>query len=223
MLSLLYNRLMLKWLKLHWLKTLLLTIGIAILGASFFLVRPDTFLPHKRIVIHAPYDLNSPPINLIPMGEKIYHPNAPGGHPGIDFQWSGPDGNVLSSSNGVISSIGLVTDKWPKWEIDVSSWPYIIRYKEMETYNTNLKKGSHVKVGDFLGHPANPKLHNEVGGYQIHWEFGTPSIITDRLCPMTYFDEASRKSVQAIYDSSTWQYKSQYPDVCSGSYKNKTE
>lgn len=214
---------MLKWVKVHWVKTILIIIGVLLLGAASYIARPDTYLPHKRIVIRAPYDLNSPPQRLLPMGEKVYHPNAPGGHPGIDFQWGSPDAKVLSSSDGVIGSIRLIDDKWKKWEIDVNSWPYVIRYKEMETYNTSLKKGQHIKVGDLLGHPANPKLHNIEGAYQIHWEFGSPSLIRDRFCPMSYFDEASRKSVQAIWDSTSWEFKTQYPDVCSGDYKNKTE
>lgn len=212
-----------KWIRAHWLKTVLLVLGLIVLAAACYIIRPDTYLPHKRIVLRAPYDLNSPPTRLLPMGEKIYHPNAPGGHPGIDFQWDGPDARVLSSSNGTISSIVLVTDKWKKWEIDVSSWPYVVRYKEIETYNQALKAGQHVNVGDFLGHPANPKLHNEVGAYQIHWEFGSPSVVRDRFCPMTYFDDASRKSVQAVWDNTSWQYKTRYPDVCSGDYKNKAE
>lgn len=157
------------------------------------------------------------------MGEKIYHPNAPLGHPGIDFQWAGPDSKVLASADGKISSIKLVTDKWPKWEMDVESWPYVVRYKEMETYNSALKVGQHVKAGDFLGHPANPKLHNEVGAYQIHWEFASSSLIRDRFCPMSYFTAESKASVQAIWDKTNWQYKSQYPDVCSGGYANKTD
>jgi hypothetical protein len=214
---------MLNKLKKHWWQILLGLVGLLVLGAAFMLVRPDTYLPHKRIVLHVPYDLNDPPINLIPMGEKIYHANAPKGHPGIDFQWNGPDAKILSSSSGKISSIKLVMDKWNKWEIDVTSGPYVVRYKEMETYNQSLKSGQHVNIGDFLGHPANPKIHNEVGAYQIHWEFGSPSVVRDRFCPMTYFDAASRQSVEKVWAKTNWQYKSQYPNVCSGDYANKTE
>lgn len=190
---------------------------------AFVLLRPDTYWPHKRIVLHAPYDLNDPPINLIPMGEKIYHPNAPSGHPGIDFQWSGSDAKVLASADGKISSIKLVFDKWNKWEIDVQSWPYELRYKEMESYNQALKVGQHVKTGDFLGHPANPKLHSIEGAYQIHWELASLSVIRDRFCPMAYFDKVSAASVQAVWDKTNWQYKNQYPNVCNGDYFNKTD
>lgn len=214
---------MLKKIKKNWWKIIIGIVGLTILVPAFILFRPDTYLPHKRIVLHAPYDLNNPPVSLLPMGEKIYHANSPKGHPGIDFQWNNPDANVLSSSNGTISSIKLAFDKWNKWEIDVTTWPYQVRYKEMETYNQNLKVGQKVKVGDFLGHPANPKIHNEVGAYQIHWEFASLSLLRDRFCPMTYFDQASRQSVQSIWDNTNWQYKNLYPNVCSGDYTNKTE
>ena len=214
--------LMLNKIKHNWWKILLGVFGLVVLALAFIVVRPDTYLPHKRIVLHAPYDLNNPAIALIPMGEKVYHPNTPHGHPGIDFEWASPDARVLSSSSGTITSIGLEFDQWNKWEIDVNSWPYVVRYKEMETYNTALKVGQHVNVGDFLGHPANPKLHNKVGGYQVHWEFGFPGAIRDRLCPMTYFDAASAASVQSLYDHTDWQYKTQYPNVCNGFYFNRT-
>lgn len=210
-------------LKKHWIRSLFALVGIVILALAFMMFRPDTYLPHERIVLRVPYNISEPPISILPMGEKIYHPDSPKGHPGIDFQWAGPDAKVLSSSNGKISSIKLVNDKWNKWDMTVSSGPYIVRYKEMENYNTKLKVGHHVSAGDFLGYPANPKIHNQVGAYQIHWEFASPSPIRDRFCPMTYFDEESRKSIEAIWSTSTWQYKSQYPHICSGGYFNKTE
>lgn len=209
--------------KRHPWRTIGIVIAVLFLGAVFYVTRPDTLLPHKRIVLHAPYDLANPVVSLLPMGEKIYHLNAPLGHPGIDFQWASPNANVLASADGKITSIGLVFDKWNKWEMDIESWPYVVRYKEMETYNTALKVGQHVKVGDFLGHPANPKLHNEVGAYQIHWEFASLSLLRDRFCPMTYFDKSSAASVQAVWDRTNWQYKSQYPNVCSGGYANKSD
>lgn len=140
---------MLEKIKRHKLRTVLIIFGVALLCGVFVIARPDTYLPHKRIVLHAPYSLSDVPIRLIPMGEKIYHPNAPLGHPGIDFQWASPDSKVLASADGVINSIRLVTDKWPKWEIDVNSWPYVIRYKEMETYNTALKPASISKQATF--------------------------------------------------------------------------
>lgn len=214
---------MLSKLKKYWWKVLLGLFGLVVLALVFIFLRPDTYLPHKRIVIHAPYDLNNPPATLLPMGEKIYHENTPLGHPGIDFQWSDPNARVLSSSDGTISSIKLVHEKWGTWQVDVTSWPYVIRYKEMETYNQDLKVGQKVKIGDFLGHPANPAKHNEVGAYQIHWEFASLSLMRDRFCPMTYFDAASRESVQAVWDKTNWEYKNQYPDVCSGGYANKTD
>lgn len=202
---------------------MLVLIVIPASAVAYFLFRPDTFLPHQRITLHVPYDTNNPPVSLIPMGEKIYHPNAPSGHPGIDIQWDNPNANVLASADGTITSIRQEFDKWNKWEIVVETWPYLVRYKEMETYNQALQVGQKVKVGDLIGHPANPKLHNEIGAYQIHWEFGSPSVIRDRFCPMTYFDDASKTSIQSVWDKTNWQYKNQYPNICNGDYANKTD
>lgn len=157
------------------------------------------------------------------MGEKIYHPNAPLGHPGIDIQWSGPEAKVLAAADGKIVTLKLVNDKWDKWQMDIQNGPYIMRYKEMETYNKALKKGDQVRTGDILGHPADPAKHNQVGAFQIHWEFASVSVVRDRFCPMTYFDKASADSMQSIWDKANWQYKSQYPDICSGGYKDKTD
>lgn len=211
------------FIKRFWLLLLLSIVGLGILVIGFILFRPDTYLPHDRIVLHVPYDINSPPMSLIPMGEKVYHPNSPSGHPGIDIQWDSPDANVLVAADGKIISIRQEFDKWDKWEIIVETWPYVVRYKEMETYNQDLKVGQQVKTGDFLGHPANPKPHNEIGAYQIHWEFGSPSVGRDRFCPTSYFDQESRDSLQAVWVKTNWQYKSEYPDICSGDYANKTE
>jgi len=209
--------------KRRWLKFILIGAGLLLLAFAFLVIRPDSYLPHKRIVLHVPYSLDDPPISLLPMGEKIYHPDSPLGHPGIDFQWSGPNSKVLASASGKITSIKLVYDKWNKWEMDIENWPYILRYKEMENYNRSLKVGQHVNTGDFLGYPANPPAHHEIGAYQIHWEFASVSLLRDRFCPVTYFDKVSATSVQAVWDKTQWPYKSQYPNICSGGYANKTE
>lgn len=215
--------LVLLFIKKHWLKVLLSLVGAAIIALAFTMFRPDTYLPHKRIVLNVPYDLASPPTNLLPMGEKIYHANSPQGHPGIDFQWSQPNAPILASAAGKISNIYQTPEHFNNWDIEITSWPYVVRYKELEDYDKTLKKGSRVVAGQYLGHPVNSPAHGRQGAIQLHWEFGSLSLLRDRFCPMTYFDEASRKSVEAIWAKTSWQYKAQYPYVCSGDYYNKTE
>ncbi len=216
---------MLKKIKRNWWKLLLILVAVISLAGVFVLTRPDTYLPHKRIVLHVPYDLNDPPTSIIPMGETIYHPKpqVPSGHPGIDFQWGHPDAKILASAAGVITSIKQTPEHYNNWDIEVGSWPYVVRYKELEDYDHGLKTGSHVQAGQFLGYPENNSAKGAQAAIQIHWEFASLSTTRDRFCPMTYFDEASRQSVEAIWAKSTWQYKNQFPDVCSGDYKNKVE
>lgn len=218
-----YNTLMVGFRKYKWVKIASLVVGLVVIALALYVIRPDTYLPHKRTLLRAPFDLDDPPTRLLPMGEKVYHPDSPSGHPGIDLQWDHPDARILSSADGKITSITPVFDKWDKWEIDIETWPYVIRYKELETYDQNLRVGQHVKAGDYLGTVANPKAHNVEGAYQIHWEFASLSLIRDRFCPMTYFDDAPKASIEAAWAATTWEYKSQYPDVCSGDYANKTD
>lgn len=206
-----------------WLKIILVVIGLAILTLAFIVVRPDSYWPHKRLVIRAPFDLNDPPSTLIPMGEKVYHPDAPSGHPGIDFQWDHKDVNILASADGKISSIKQTPEHFNNWDIEISSWPYVIRYKELQDYDSSLKKGSPVKAGQLLGHPTHPDDGETTRGIQLHWEFASASLIRDRFCPMTYFDEASRQVIETVWAKSTWQHKNQYPNLCNDDYFNKTD
>ncbi len=209
----------------HFLKISFIVVGsgllLLVLVGGFIAIRPDTYIPHKRIVLHVPYEFSDPPSNLIPMGETIFHPKprAPQGHPGIDFQWNHVT-NIIASADGTISSITQTPDHFNNWDIEVSSWPYAVRYKELEDYDSTLKVGSSIKTGQFLGHPMHGHPNAAI---QIHWEFASTSSLRDRFCPITYFDDASRQSIESIWVKSTWQYKSQFPDICSGDYKNAVE
>lgn len=207
----------------RWLKISGLAVGVVILALAFIVVRPDTYWPHKRLVIRAPFELSDPPSTLIPMGEKVYHPDSPSGHPGIDFQWSHKDVNIVASADGKISKLQQTPEHFNNWDMEITSWPYVIRYKELQDYDTNLKKGSSVKAGQFLGHPTHPADGETGRGIQLHWEFASVSLIRDRFCPMTYFDEASRQVIEAVWAKSTWQYKNQYPNLCNDDYFNKTD
>ena len=54
--------------------------------------------------------------------------------------------------------------------------------------------------------------------YSIHWEFDYDTFWFDRLCPLSYFDDDSRRRIERIWDRSTWMYKDRFPDICSGYY-----
>lgn len=197
---------------------------ILILG--FIIINPPAFLPHQRITISIPFDKKDPPQNLIPMGETIAHPKpqVPNGHPGIDIQWDHST-NILSSSDGEVSSIKQTPEHFNNWDLEVSSGVYRLRYKEMQDYNQDLKVGSKVKKGDFIGHPGHFTFTDSPGHYQIHWEFASASLILDRWCPMNYFDAESKKIMEEAWDKipADNQFKEKFPYICSGDYFGKEE
>ena len=203
-----------------------LVIGIIliIIGfVAFTVIQPMAFLPHEKIVISAPFDKNDPPDGLIPMGETLFHPKpqVPNGHPGIDFGWQ-HNANILSSSDGVISYIKQTPEHYNNWDIGVKNGPYELRYKELQDYNQSLKVGVKVKKDDFIGHPGHFADH-----YQLHWELASVSLFLDRWCPMSYFDEESRKTMEDIWakvpPEASQNMKKQFPDICSGDYFGKEE
>ncbi len=203
-----------------WLKITLTLVGVAILALAFAMFRPDTYLPHKRIVIAVPFLAENPPMTLIPMGETIEHPKpqTPKGHPGIDFGWPpGVAGKVTSSSDGTVTSIKLGTSHTDLYDVEVGSGPYLLRYKELKDYNRVLKPGTKVKTGDYIGTPG-----TLAGGF--HWELASKSLARDRFCPMTYFDEQSRQLMEKIWAQTTPDankgMKRQFPHICSGDYYN---
>lgn len=201
-----------------WLKITLITLGAGVVGLVLVMFRPDTYLPHKRIVIAVPFSAENPPMSLIPMGETIEHPKpqTPKGHPGIDFAWApGVAGKVTSSSDGKVSSIELGTSHKDLYDVTVSSGPYLLRYKELKDYNRELKKGTKVKTGDYIGIPG-----TLAGGF--HWELASKSLARDRFCPMTYFDPGSKQLIEKIWDQTPVDamkgMKRQFPHICSGDY-----
>jgi len=207
---------------------IILIIAVILLGTFVFLIfRPDAYLPHQKIIISVPFEKTDLPINLIPMGETINHPKpqVPNGHPGIDFQWH-HNSNILSSSDGQVSSIKLGSSNPGKWDVEVRSGLYLLRYKELEDYNSDLKIGSKVKKDDLIGHPGAYNFPDHPGTeYQIHWELASISLVLDRWCPMIYFDEESRKIMEKIWEnvSADDKIKKQFPYICSGDYYKKEE
>ena len=179
------------------------------------------FLPgraHERITISLPFAEEDDARELIPMGETINHPDAPHGHPGIDFSWD-HDVPIIASAAGIVTKIQRHEDGHT-WDVEVVTGDYAVRYTELESFNPALKKRQRISKGSWIGQPGHP-LDLPDGNrnhYSIHWEFDYDTFWIDRLCPMTYFDEDSRRRIERIWDRSTWQYKDRFPDICSGPY-----
>ena len=196
-------------------KIVSLVVLVLILGLAWVMFRPDSYLPHQRITIAVPFSSDNPPSWLIPMGETINHPKpqVPKGHPGIDFAWPpGEAARVLSSSDGVVSSIKQGASEGNLWDVEVKNGYYLLRYKELKDYNHALKKGSSVKTGDYIGMPG-----TIANGF--HWEFASASLLRDRFCPVTYFDPASLALINRIWaQTPNDQMKQQFPYICSGDY-----
>ncbi len=174
------------------------------------------------ITIAVPFDNANAPYGLIPMGETAYHPKPanPRGHPGIDFQWN-YKARIIASVDGVIANIR--EGYWPNtWDVSVLSKNcYKIGYTELESYNSALAVGQTIAAGSFIGYPQHPSGTGD--SYRmIHWEFGYEtghSVEPTRLCPMAYFDAASRAHIEQIWaDVNWWEYKPQFPLICSGDF-----
>lgn len=100
---------------------------------------------------------------------------------------------------------------------------YTIRYDEILP-DPNLKVGQWVNKGDIIGRGGEYKQESKGGFgtfYSTHWEFDYDSFITDRLCPLTYFDKESLERIQAIWDKVGQTYNGQFPEICSGFYKGR--
>ena len=208
-------------------------MGGAALFAAWVVVRPEMYWPHEYIVIRVPYEFSDVPANMIPMGETVNHPKpqTPKGHPGIDFGWGeGELHNVISSSDGKVSSIKEGASHPGKWDVEAESGLYILRYKEMDDASPELRVGSSVKQGDLIGHVG--RFCDESSPYphcwfNLHWELASMSFLRDRFCPVPYFDANSRQSIEALWASvspdANQGMKRLFPDICSGDYKDAAE
>ena len=205
-----------------WIGKILLFVLFGLLslaGVLFAMTRP--IFPRAGIEIAVPFSLDDPPRDLIPMGETIEHPKpkSPEGHPGIDFQWDHP-AEILASHDGTITQIKKVEEDKVFWEITLTNGFYSTVYKELGDFPSDIKLSAKVKKGDLIGHPYQPILPDGSSNhYQLHWEFGY--LFRDRLCPMTYFDEASKIAIEQIWDASINQFKKDFPYICSGDYFGK--
>lgn len=205
------------------------TVGVT---GVLLLTQPWVFLPHTQIVISLPFAPEDDAFTqMIPMGEIEEWHNAatglPNGHPGIDFQWNketqilavaaGPIMNIRKNEEGefiVEQSLGLF---------------YRTTYQELNTVEPGLGVGTNLKKGQLIGtsgyHQVNfdrpPALSDP--SIQMHWDFASSSMLVDRLCPLGYFDDESKKRIEAIWArvKASGQYKTEYPEICNGYYQDR--
>jgi hypothetical protein len=211
-------------------KIILLVIITFLAVVAFVMFRPDSYLPHEKITIRVPYEFSDVPDSMIPMGETINHPKpqVPNGHPGIDLQYNSSKlHSVVASADGTVISIKKGASNPGKWDVEVRNGFYILRYKEMEDYNPAFHYGYRVKEGDFVGHYGISRESDGNTHEQIHWEFASVSLLRDRFCPLTYFDAESFKSINELWakvpPDANQNMKAQFPYICSGDYKDKTD
>jgi hypothetical protein len=215
-------------------KRLLIILSVpilALLGLFLIVILPlPVLIPHQPAALILPFaaadDAN---VSLIPMGEKIYHPNAPGGHPGIDF--GGPDYfDLLAAMDGRVTQV-LASGKnaaESKYDVKIEHGPYFLRYFELDSIGPKIIKGQTIAQGDLVGTPHKSIVNpGDPPHTSVHWEFGSTAMLFDRLCPMTYFEATSQQRITAIWEKTPLDamqgMKRQYPEICSGGFVQKTE
>ena len=201
----------------------------------------------ERIELSAPFDPNDGISDLNPMGETIYHPitlQNPYGHGGLDLLWESEEGQRDSDPNILAAATGRVSRVWE------SSWhgggtlvvelvhegfdkPYYTGYGGI-IVDLGPEIGDTIQKGEVIG----PVHATPTGsGYlnMIHWDFGYFIKPEDdgtvrslwatkrRLCPMSYFEEASRSAVEEVWEASTNEFKEPFPYICSGDYHSREE
>tara|TARA_Y100000310_G_scaffold345531_1_gene466077 strand:- start:10972 stop:12135 length:1164 start_codon:yes stop_codon:yes gene_type:complete len=170
--------------------------------------QPATVEILDPITIKLPFTIS--PALLIPLGETPNHPITPGGHPGIDFTWQ-VDQAISASADGQVTSLKLQSDN--TWDLYLKHNQYFTRYEGL--ISTSFKVGDNVNQGTTLGRAKG-----------IHWEFGADQNQQrargpTSLCPLNYFDGASKKTIEQINAASTWEHKKDWPDICGGFYSGK--
>ena len=225
-----------------WLKWILIFLGIVFLISIYFAFPPSFYLPHEKPVLILPieeqYDLLA---NIMPMGEKMEHPNAPMGHPGIDFGFAQITENIpyIAAMDGTISKVRIYENPEEKSEkmkllsrkmadVVIRNGPYQVVYSEMDgdTLPETTKVGVKVKHGDFIGYGnfMDKGMASGTKNEMIHWEFGSISPVIDRFCPLTYFTMESRSRIENIWARTNIpEMKARYPKICNSGYEGKAE
>lgn len=177
-------------------------------------------------VIYLPFPGNRLPDGLLPMGETIEH-DPPKGHSGIDYAWEEPSTipKIRASMKARVTKIEADTS-WPgTWDVATQNGIYGVDYTELGSLNPDLEVGDLVRVGDFIGYPWQP--NEEYDMWMIHWSFGIADYreafqgyVDLHLCPMTYFADDDRETLQEIWDSlPTSEIKENAPYLCSNFFE----
>lgn len=194
-------------------------------------LQPWVFLPHQHIEISLPFEPQDDSLtNIIPMGEKIEHNESngnPNGHPGIDFQWNKPT-KIITVADGRVINIRKNQDNQFILEQQLNMF-YRTVYQELNELDPSIRLFAKVKKGQLLGYTGveppkdggRPKKGDP--SRQLHWDFISSSMFVGRLCPLGYFDANSRARVEKIWANvpANDEFKSRYPEICSGVYKDK--
>gem|GEM_PF-978892 len=166
------------------------------------------------IVISLPFTKTNKPYEMMPMGETINNPDPPniGGHPGIDFMWN-DSVDIIACIDGIVDKVEK-TGSHNKWDVFVNTGDFYVGYTTLENVDENIKVGARVKFGQKIGESGNFGTH-----YMIHWEIGKIKG-HERICPMAYFDEASRQRIIKNWAKTKWpEMKKQFPNICNGYYR----
>jgi len=181
-------------------------------------------IPHERITISLPFVPSDDPhlFSINPMGETVNHPKPqnPHGHPGVDFLWD-KNVEIISVAPGEVTRIEIHKggpSGGKSYDVDVSTGIYAVRYTELTSYRKDLKVGSKLKQGEFIGYPFYEKHSDGKDAYSIHWEFDYDTVWYDRICPLTYFDESSRSRIDSLWLKVGWTHDGKFPHFCSGDY-----
>jgi hypothetical protein len=162
------------------------------------------------------------------MGSTVLYqaPTYPHGNPGIDFLWSGgATHKVRSSSAGVVRRVVLGATSPGKWDVEVASGVYLIRYKELES--SDVYQGSTLKAGSIIGYAGKSCVSDDATScnFRFHWELASRSLQKGLFCPAWYLDSESSLSLTNLWASIPLEdkQKSSSPNLCNGVYANRAE
>jgi hypothetical protein len=187
-------------------------------------------------VLRAPFDKEDPPFELRPLGETILHTDP---HNGIDLIWDHKVPVLTAASGLVVEILPEVGSHEGQWRVTVKTGQHYVGYHHLESYHVDLEKGNEIAEGSMIGFPSRSnRYYARDPNRGIHWEFGyaqelaepiiTPEGMIEtfrytRLCPLSYFTDEAREQLEAIYDATTWKGKEEFPEVCSGVYRQPSE
>lgn len=214
----------------RWINWLLVILVIIIALPLLYFFEPWVYLPHKKIQMSLPF---TPEVDattgLIPLGEKIEHNESngnPNGHAGLDFGFK-QETDILAVTDGLITNISK--DK-EGITIEQRTWFYRMEYKELNSVAPGIHLFSLVKKGQPIGNVGtsediSKKFEKGAKSRQMHWDFASSSMTIDRLCPVNYFDEESKKRIEKIWANVPAGdiFRKDYPKICNGYFDGRED